>query len=312
MRQDQHRQAAGRAGSGPTAGSIVFNGADLAALSARQRAPQQPGIQLMFQDAFASLDPRMRVSRSCGEPLASRRRYAARGRRRQVLRILDEVGLPGRRRQPLSAGVLRRPAPAARAGQGPDPAPGPDRRGRAGVGPGRVRAGADTQPDAQAAAPVRPELPVHLPRSVGHQVHGGHHRRDVLRQAGRGRPCRGRLHGARSPVHGRPDRRGPRRDRPSAAARSGAGQARGQAPPPAASPPAEPPVWLPVPDQVRCRAATSAPSRSRHCGPHSAGGQLVGLPFPAAADRVRTRPVSVIPKALPSSMVQAAAAPCVH
>jgi peptide/nickel transport system ATP-binding protein len=78
----------------PDAGSIAFGGADLAAMSARQLRQNRSGIQLMFQDSFASLDPRMRVRSILSEPLAIQKTVRARGYRRQVLRILDEVGLP--------------------------------------------------------------------------------------------------------------------------------------------------------------------------------------------------------------------------
>ena len=77
----------------PDAGSVIFGGTDLAAMSARQRRHSSPGIQLMFQDSFASLDPRMRVSSILSEPLAIQKVVRPRGRRRQVIRILDEVGL---------------------------------------------------------------------------------------------------------------------------------------------------------------------------------------------------------------------------
>jgi peptide/nickel transport system ATP-binding protein len=76
------------------AGSIVFDGADLAAMSARQLRQNRSGIQLMFQDSFASLDPRMRVRSILSEPLAIQKTVRRRGYRRQVMRILDEVGLP--------------------------------------------------------------------------------------------------------------------------------------------------------------------------------------------------------------------------
>jgi peptide/nickel transport system ATP-binding protein len=76
------------------AGSIAFGGADLAAMSARQMRQNRSGIQLMFQDSFASLDPRMRVRSILSEPLAIQKTVRRRGYRRQVVRILDEVGLP--------------------------------------------------------------------------------------------------------------------------------------------------------------------------------------------------------------------------
>ncbi len=78
----------------PGAGSIVFAGTDLARLSGRQRRMQGIGIQLMFQDSFASLDPRMRVRSILREPLLIQKAGRRRSHRRQVNRILDEVGLP--------------------------------------------------------------------------------------------------------------------------------------------------------------------------------------------------------------------------
>jgi peptide/nickel transport system ATP-binding protein len=106
------------------AGSIMFGGTDLAQLGSRRRRGQGTGIQLMFQDSFASLDPRMRVRSILREPLLIRKSGKRRSHRRHVNRILDEVGLPAeaadrlprefsggqRQRVALARALIQRPA----------------------------------------------------------------------------------------------------------------------------------------------------------------------------------------------------------
>jgi peptide/nickel transport system ATP-binding protein len=105
-------------------GSILFRGTDLAGLSPRRMRGFSSGIQLMFQDSFASLDPRMRVRSILREPLLIQKTIRRRGHRRQVNRILDEVGLPAeaadrfprefsggqRQRLALARALIQRPA----------------------------------------------------------------------------------------------------------------------------------------------------------------------------------------------------------
>ena len=78
----------------PTAGRIVFDGEDLSAYNQRQLRPVRRRMQMVFQDPFGSLNPRMRVREIVGEPLkvhglAGTRRHF----RQRVAELLDLVGL---------------------------------------------------------------------------------------------------------------------------------------------------------------------------------------------------------------------------
>jgi peptide/nickel transport system ATP-binding protein len=79
----------------PTEGRIVFDGQDITHLSERELRPLRRRMQMVFQDPFASLNPRHSVGRIVGEPLRvhgiSRRRAAG----RRVRELLEIVGLPG-------------------------------------------------------------------------------------------------------------------------------------------------------------------------------------------------------------------------
>src|SRR6185369_6484153 len=53
----------------PTSGQVLFHGHDLAQLSAREMRAHRRRLQVIFQDPYASLNPRMTVSQIIGEPL---------------------------------------------------------------------------------------------------------------------------------------------------------------------------------------------------------------------------------------------------
>jgi peptide/nickel transport system ATP-binding protein len=78
----------------PNAGSIVLGGRDLATLPRRERRRQARQVQLMFQDSYASMDPRMRVGTILREPLVIQRDGDRGEQRRRMSALLDEVGLP--------------------------------------------------------------------------------------------------------------------------------------------------------------------------------------------------------------------------
>jgi oligopeptide/dipeptide ABC transporter ATP-binding protein len=77
----------------PTAGQIVFNGTDLGSVKGAKFRELRRDLQFMFQDPYASLDPRMRVREIIGEPLDIARRGSKQERLETVKRLLDEVGL---------------------------------------------------------------------------------------------------------------------------------------------------------------------------------------------------------------------------
>ena len=77
-----------------TSGAIVLDGEDLTKLSTRERRQRSGKVQLMFQDSYASMDPRMRVGPILREPLAIQRRGGRKEQQSKINEILDEVGLP--------------------------------------------------------------------------------------------------------------------------------------------------------------------------------------------------------------------------
>ena len=77
-----------------TGGSIVLDGEDLLKLNHRDRRKRSATVQLMFQDSYASMDPRMRVSTILREPLAIQHIGNRREQQQKIGEILDKVGLP--------------------------------------------------------------------------------------------------------------------------------------------------------------------------------------------------------------------------
>jgi oligopeptide/dipeptide ABC transporter ATP-binding protein len=80
----------------PTAGALHFEGADVTRLDRATRRHYRRSVQAVFQDPYASLDPRMRVGAIIAEPLVINERPDAATRRRRVQELLDLVGLPER------------------------------------------------------------------------------------------------------------------------------------------------------------------------------------------------------------------------
>ena len=131
----------------PTAGRIELRGADVTAPRQGELRPHRRQMQIIFQDPFSSLNPRMSVGphrrRAARDP---RHRQPARSTRTASPRLLERVGLRAAQMRALPARVLRRPAPAHRHRPGAGAEAQADHRRRAGLGPRRLDPGAGDQP----------------------------------------------------------------------------------------------------------------------------------------------------------------------
>ncbi len=77
----------------PTSGSVKFEGREIAGLGARQMRPLRREMQMIFQDPYASLNPRKRVGQIVGDPLKRQGVASGSELRRQVQELLERVGL---------------------------------------------------------------------------------------------------------------------------------------------------------------------------------------------------------------------------
>ncbi len=80
----------------PTGGTIRFQGRDLQTLDAAGRREYRKSVQAVFQDPYASLNPRMRIGAIIAEPLVTNERLPADRVRERVQELLELVGLPAR------------------------------------------------------------------------------------------------------------------------------------------------------------------------------------------------------------------------
>ena len=77
----------------PSSGSVRFEGREIAGLSRREMRPLRREMQIVFQDPYASLNPRKRVGQIVGDPLQLQGVASGAELRRQVQELLDRVGL---------------------------------------------------------------------------------------------------------------------------------------------------------------------------------------------------------------------------
>ena len=77
----------------PTEGTVVWNGRDTASLSRIERTAFRKENQMVFQDPYACLDPRMTVSEIIGEGMKRHFSYSGEKRQKIIQELLETVGL---------------------------------------------------------------------------------------------------------------------------------------------------------------------------------------------------------------------------
>ncbi|MCW2616429.1 MAG: oligopeptide transport ATP-binding protein OppF [Frankiales bacterium] len=96
----------------PDSGSLTFDGRDLRALGGRALRRERRWMQMVFQDPYGSLDPRVPIGESVAEPLLLHTRLSRSEREEQAAALLVRVGLPTaflhRFPSQLSGGQLQR------------------------------------------------------------------------------------------------------------------------------------------------------------------------------------------------------------
>ena len=79
----------------PTSGSVKFEGREISGLGRRRMRPLRRKMQVVFQDPYASLNPRKRIGQIVGDPLKLQGVAKGSDLRRQVQELLERVGLGG-------------------------------------------------------------------------------------------------------------------------------------------------------------------------------------------------------------------------
>ncbi|MCI9487999.1 MAG: ATP-binding cassette domain-containing protein [Lachnospiraceae bacterium] len=81
----------------PTSGEVIFEGRDITKISAKEMQKLRSEMQIIFQDPFASLNPRKSVSEIIGEPFRLHKVYKTKAEKnRRVLELMELVGLSER------------------------------------------------------------------------------------------------------------------------------------------------------------------------------------------------------------------------
>ena len=172
----------------PTSGRIYFNGRDISRSGRRRMRAVRREMQIVFQDPYASLNPRMTVRDIIGEPLRIQRRLsAASAGKQRVDELLRTVGLSpehaNRFPHEFSGGQRQRIGVARALAL----EPAGDHPRRAGVGARRLDPRAGREPARVAAARLRADVHLRRARPLRRAARVRSRRRDVPRQDRRDR-----------------------------------------------------------------------------------------------------------------------------
>ena len=148
----------------PTAGSVMYEGVDVFKLKGRDLKAMRRNMQIIFQDPYASLDPRMPIGELVMEGLKIHGIGTPRERFEVAIETLKKVG-PGRLpRSPLPARIFRRTAPADWHRARPGPAPQIHHLRRARLGAGCIHPVPGAEHPQRPASRIWPDLLVHCPQ----------------------------------------------------------------------------------------------------------------------------------------------------
>ena len=128
-----------------TGGQVLFNGRDVYALSDKEMRDMRTKMQIIFQDPFSSLQPRMPVGEIIGEAVREHGLVSKEEFDDYIDQVMDNCGLQPFHKRSLSPRVFRRPAAAYLYRPCAGSEPGVHRLRRACVGSGRVHSGTDHQ-----------------------------------------------------------------------------------------------------------------------------------------------------------------------
>ena len=80
----------------PSTGQVIFGGQDVTAMTPAALQGLRRQVQIIFQDPYGSLNPRMSIRQILDEPLRLNTELDRSGRSRRIAELLDQVGLPAR------------------------------------------------------------------------------------------------------------------------------------------------------------------------------------------------------------------------